>query len=162
MPSTNVHEGLIGHISGHIFHHFKTAAAKSHANQESSWVVKEIEALTSTASANVLVQNEHGNYDVLCPDAAWKPNGKYRYPRLILEIAFSESEAHVRNKTLKYFRGTEGAIHHVLVFKVSPSDHSLEGWLWLSRAVKTAKGNYEATDIIPPTVLSCEIEMDSR
>lgn len=156
MPSTNVHEELIGHVSGFVFYHIKAFVKKLRANGERSRNIREIEAIKSTASANVLVQNQHGSYDKFCPDAAWKPNGKHRYPRILLEVAYSESEAHARNKALNFFRGTSGAIQHVLVFKVSPSDRSLEGWVWLSRAVRTAKGDYEATDIIKPTVRLCK------
>ncbi|KAL8917573.1 MAG: hypothetical protein Q9208_007856 [Pyrenodesmia sp. 3 TL-2023] len=150
--STNVHEVLIGHVSESVARKIQALAEKLRANGESPRVIREIEAIKNTLSARVLVQNGLGGYDELRPDASWKPSLKYRYPRLVLEVAYSESEVHARTKALRFLRGTDGAIQHVLVFKVSQPHRSLKGWVWLSRAVKAAKGSYEATDVIERTV----------
>ncbi|KAL8943114.1 MAG: hypothetical protein Q9211_001102 [Gyalolechia sp. 1 TL-2023] len=146
--NTRVHEVVIGHVHQHLSYQILALTEKLRANGENPEAMREIKAIKDTASAKVRVLNEHGAYDQLGPDASWSPSLKCRYPSLVLEVAHSESERHVRTKALKYFCGTDGAIRHVLVLKVTPPHRSLKGWLWLSQPVKTAEGTLKAVEVI--------------
>ncbi|KAL8917475.1 MAG: hypothetical protein Q9208_007920 [Pyrenodesmia sp. 3 TL-2023] len=126
---TRVHQAVVSYFAQQIERSIPISELREEQEDES--IIETIENIAPIGTPSLdLVALYEG--DICEPDAAWATSTEGKYPNLVLEVACSESLAHLRSKARHWVCGTDGSVRWVLGIKVDPPPSPLraEAWLW--------------------------------